>query len=274
MKICDLHTHSNNSFDAKYSVRSMCESAVNKGVSCIAITDHCETPLIGKPITDEYGDFSKSIKQSVKDIESVKKQLGAKIEILCGIELGEPMHDNECTKKALSYGNFDFVLASVHFIRNMDDFYFVDFTKTDYKKLLTQYFEEILETASFSKFDSLAHLTYPVRYIKEKLGIYPDLSMYQNIIDEILKTLIKNNKSLEINTQGLYKGLQKTSPDKNTIMRYKELGGELITFGSDSHTTDNIAVGIKESMEFAKRCGFEGYTIYRKHIPIMCSFDD
>ena len=104
MKISDLHTHSSNSFDAQNTVFEMCESAINRGLYAIAITDHCEAPMINLGDNCEYGDFNKLIPKSIKETNEAKLKYADKIKVLTGIELGEPMHDQECTKRALSYG--------------------------------------------------------------------------------------------------------------------------------------------------------------------------
>lgn len=269
MKICDLHTHSNNSFDAKNSVDEMCQSAINKGLYAIAITDHCEAPEIKNVAECEYGCFDELIPKSVEETMRAKEKYSSQIKVLCGIELGEPMHDSQCTKRALGYGDFDFILASVHNLRNMQDFYYLDFSKFDINEILKLYFEELAETAEFEYFDSLAHLTYPLRYIKAKTGILTDLSVFQNEIDNIYKILIKNNKALEINVSGLFKELGTTLPDEIQIKRFKELGGKYITIGTDAHETEFVGKGIEEGIAIAKKCGFTQYAIYEKHCPLM-----
>ena len=107
MKICDIHTHSSNSFDA---------------------------------------DFSKLIPKSNYETSIMKDRYKGKIKILRGIELGEPMHNDECTKKALCFGDFDIIIASVHNLRNRPDFYYMDFKKEDAHIILDMYFDELLET--------------------------------------------------------------------------------------------------------------------------------
>ena len=268
MVLCDAHTHSDNSFDAKSTVEEMCDSAAKKGFYAIAITDHCEAPFIRLGYNEEFGDFSERIPLSYSETKKAQKKFGEKIKVLCGIELGEPMHDSECTKRALSFGDFDFVLASLHNLRNMDDFYFIDFNKCSVSEILKLYFDELAETASFSDFDSLAHLTYPLRYIFEKTGEYPDLSPYQDVIDDIYKTLISNKKALEINTSGLFKPSGRTLPDEFQLKRYRELGGKLITIGSDAHSCSAVGNGIEEGIRLARKCGFESYTIFEKRRPI------
>lgn len=268
MILCDVHTHSNNSFDAENSVEEMCNSAISKGFFAIAITDHCEAPFIRFGYNKEFGDFSKKIPLSYSQTSIAKKKFEQKLKVLCGIELGEPMHDFECTKKALSFGDFDFILASVHNLKDREDFYYTDFKSCNISEILKLYFNELAETASFADFDSLAHLTYPLRYIFEKTGEYPDLSPYQSVIDDIYKILISRNKALEINTSGLFKPIGRTLPDEIQIKRYKELGGKLITLGSDAHTADALGNGIGEGIRLAHRCGFESYVIFEKRKPI------
>lgn len=273
MKISDLHTHSINSFDAQNSVEEMCQSAVDNGLYAIAITDHCEAPMISQGHSCEYGCFDERIPKSVSDTLIAKQKFGNNLKVLCGLELGEPMHDQELTKHALSYGNFDFILASVHNIRNYDDFYFLDYKNVDISTILKQYFDELAETASFEHFDSLAHLTYPLRYIKSSLGVLPDLSSYSKQIDDIFNILITNNKALEINVSGLFKGLETTLPDKAIIKRFKELGGKYITLGTDAHSTEFVGKGLEKGIEIAKECGFTQYTIFENHNPILIDFD-
>ncbi len=269
MKLCDLHMHSDNSFDAQNSVDEMCESAIKGGLYAVAITDHCEAPMIGEGAKCEYGSFDELIPKSISDTLAAKKKYATKLKVLCGIELGEPMHDIELTKRALAYGASDFTLASVHNLRGMKDFYFIDYSRISVDEILKLYFDELAETASFEHFDSLAHLTYPLRYIKAKTGEIPDLSPFQDQIDNIFKILIRNNKALEINVSGLFKDLKSTLPDQKLVHRFKELGGEYITVGTDSHSVDFVGKGIKQGLEVAKNAGFTHYTIYENHTPLQ-----
>lgn len=273
MKMCDLHIHSDNSFDAVSSVDSICQTAIDKGLYAIAITDHCEAPEIKLGENSRFGYPDRDIPKSISEVATAKQRYSHKLKVLCGMELGEPMHDPESTEIALSYGEYDFILASVHNLRNMEDMYFIDFTSFDKDEILNKYFDELLETASFKHFDSLAHLTYPLRYIKEKTGEAVDLAPYQNKIDEIFKMLIKNKKALEINVSGLYKELGTTLPDASQIERFRQLGGEYITIGTDAHRKEDVGKCIEEGMALAKKCGFTQYTIFEKHKPILIDID-
>lgn len=267
MILCDLHTHSNRSFDAENSVDEMCRAAVARGLSAIAVTDHCEAPYINCGDDCEFGSFDKQIPASLRDAREARERYRGELNVLCGMELGEPMHDPEQTARALEYGDFDFILASVHNLRGRDDFYYMDFSSVDLEEVLCAYFDELLETASFPHFDSLAHLTYPLRYVYERTGSVPDLTPYLPRIEAIFQTLIQNRKALEINVSGLFKPMTATLPPQELVTLFRRMGGQYITIGTDAHRADMVGKGIKEGLAVAQKAGFSHYTVYQAHTP-------
>lgn len=267
MKILsDTHLHSDNSFDAENTVLRMCQSALERGISIVAITDHMEAPEIKLGARSVFGDMVKQISKSVEEASIANELMGDKLRVLSGMELGEPMHEPKLTKKAMAIGDFDFILASIHNIRDTEDFYYLDYNSVDIKDLLTRYFDELLETAQNADFDSLAHLTYPMRYILERTDIRPDLDDYAEVIDKILNTLIERDKALEINTSTIRK-IGIPMPDIKIIKRFKELGGKYITIGSDAHKCEFVGCDIEKGIEIAKTCGFDYFTVFEKRKP-------
>lgn len=271
MKFCDSHVHSNNSFDAVNSVEELCIAAIEKRLDIITITDHCETWDIDNP-RSEFGDFNVQIPNSIKEVNICREKYRDKLRVLTGLELGEPCHDRKLTEKALNYGKYDFILASVHNLKGEDDFYFLKYTQENTQKLLQTYFEEVLQTAAFPYYDSLAHLTYPVRYIMEKSSININYEVFYPVIDEIFRTVIKNGKALELNTSGLRQAMGTTMPDAALLKRYRALGGQLLTIGSDAHNTKDLGAGLETAVSIAKSCGFDGYVIYHGHQPVTIPF--
>ena len=267
MIICDSHTHSSFSFDAEVPMEDMVKGAVKKNINVITFTDHCDA--IG--IYDEKkfeSVLEEEIPKSVAESKRLKEVYSDKIKVLTGIELGEPTHSPEKTKVALGLGDHDFILASTHEVRGREDFYFLEYNENNIDTLLTEYFNEQLEVVKWNGFDSLAHFDYPARYIAERTDIKLDYSKYNNVIDEILSTLIKNNKALEINTSTISKPLSRPMPDKNILKRYKELGGYLITLGSDAHTVEALSQDFDKAFKIIKELGFTSYYYYEKHNPI------
>jgi histidinol-phosphatase (PHP family) len=265
--ICDSHVHSNNSFDGESTVREICEAAIQKGISCVTITDHMEAPEIGLGDKSIFGNAMKQITQSVADVEELAQEYKGRLKLLKGMELGEPMHKPKYTKMALAITDFDFILASVHNLLGEEDFYYMEYEEAGIKPLLTRYFDEILDTAANAEYDSLAHLNYPFRYIVEKTGIRPNMEDYAEVIDEILLTVIKRHKAIEINTSGLFKPIGETLPSLDIVRRFRELGGDFVTVGSDAHNCEKLGNGLEKGIDLARICGFKSYTVYEKHSP-------
>ena len=95
MKLCDMHTHSDNSFDAKSAVDELCQAAIKSGLYALAVTDHCEAEYINLGENCEFGSFDRQIPQSVRDITCVKEKFRDKLLVMRRLELGAPMHDTE-----------------------------------------------------------------------------------------------------------------------------------------------------------------------------------
>lgn len=261
--ISDSHTHSKNSFDGKDSVIMLAERAYNLGLYSITITDHCEC--------NEYNDrdYHGDISSSVTDIVKARAMYNNRVRIYTGIELGQPTQDKMAAADALSITEFDFVLGSLHNLSNEKDFYFLSYTPENYHNILVSYFNELYELAKMNCFDSLAHLTYPLRYIAANKDIKPDMSLYEDMIDEILMTLIKNDRALEVNTSGLRQIINKTLPDENIVKRFRELGGKYVTVGSDAHRWGDVGSGIEEGFNMLLKCGYTHFTVFEKREPIQ-----
>lgn len=258
--ISDCHTHSDNSSDGADSIMMLCERAAALGFYALAITDHCECDAY---FTEEY---DKSIRQSFFETRKAKAVFDGQLKILSGVELGQPLQNLGAAEDALSACEFDFVLASAHILPGMDDFYYMDYTQNEIGSLLKEYFNYVYEMVEWGKFDSLAHLTYPLRYMVGR-GFQVDLSQFHEEIDRILSRLIADGKALEINTSGLRQEIGCTMPDLGLVSRYRELGGTYITIGSDAHRWADVGAGVEDGMQLAQRGGFKHFTLFEKRTP-------
>jgi len=263
--LIDLHTHTDNSFDGHHSTMFLAETAYMKGLRAVAFTDHLEMDAFLK------GNFNRTAIQSFFEVAKARSAFNGKLIVCVGAELGQPVYDIPLSEKLLSTMKYDFVIGAIHNLPDKQDFYYMDFSdeSIDYMKLLDEYFEWELKLARWGGFDTLAHLTYPLRYIVGNYGKIVDMSRYSEIIDEILLELIKNKKSLKINTAGLRKKIGVTSPDESMVRRYKELGGELITIGSDAHYAEHLGADIDKGYELALRCGFDKVAVYQDRTPTL-----
>ena len=266
----DLHMHTKSSFDGNFSALEMCESAIANELSTIAITAHFDVDFFERHNLD----FRQ--KSSYEDICAVREALSDKIRLLRGIEMGQPTYEPELTEKSLARYEYDFVIGSIHNPRNQPDYGDFDYaalSQSEIYSMLDNYFEEELLLAKWNGFDTFAHLTYPMRYIVQADRNDIELERYNEITDEIFKVLVANGKALEINTSGLRQPIGKTMPTENYVRRFKELGGEFLTLGSDAHFTQHVGAGIDEGYAIAERCGFEYVTYFENRKPVKVKIE-
>jgi len=263
MVLADLHMHCAASEDSETPVSAIIDAAINRGLSVIAVTDHVEMVEFFEGAYDQAATDSRRM----MDEACVPQGLT----LLRGIELGEPAFDPVRATAILSEYPYDFVLASQHRLSDaLPDYYYLDFSDWSEERItqeMQRYFEEILRVVQWNGFDSLAHLTYPFRYLPASWR-NGDYSRWQPVIDEIFKLLIQNGKSLEINTSGIRKGQGMTSPDEPLVRRYYELGGRRVTIGSDAHRAHEIGSYLDTAWRMAKTIGFDTLTIYQQRKPI------
>ncbi len=252
IKIIDLHTHTRNSPDGNHTALSMAESAEEKGFRCLAFTDHCEVDYFYK---DNY---DKVVENSYKEVCETRAAMAGRLEVLRGIELAQPHYVPELARQILDAHQYDVVIGSIHNLRGQEDFYYMkSFDGIVIEDMINQYFDELLLMLQWGDFDILAHITYPFRYIYNICGYIEDIDKYSKKVDELLKLCAEKDKALEINMGGLKYPINKPSPDIDTIKRYRELGGKLISVGSDSHYAERVGFGIPRAFEMAREAGFK-----------------
>lgn len=273
--LVDLHTHSECSPDGNDSVKMMYARACELGLSVYALTDHCECNFWedapSPDITDAmmYGAREYSMK-SISQQSKFKGEYAGKVKILTGIELGQPMQNIEKAELIASNERLDFIIGSLHMVRGHDDFYYLDYSEMnsdEIHKLLCAYFDEIADMCRWGKFDVLGHLTYPLRYITGEHFIDIDLKKYEEVIRSIFKILIANGKGIEINTSGLRQKYGYTFPGFKLVELYRQLGGEIVTIGSDAHSAKDIGSGILEGIVLAENAGFDRIAYFVNHEP-------
>lgn len=259
----DSHNHSSQSPDGENTLEEMILRAIELGIEHYTVTDHLE---INKFYDEEFL-YEEPVKQSSIMLPKLIEKYKDKLDIHYGVELGQPIHDYALTQRMLDSYSYEFIIGSCHEVKGWNDFYYLDYEKTDPHYMLGLYFDELLEMAEWGKFDVLGHLTYPLRYIAGDFGIDIDMSRYESIISEIFRTLIKNGMGIEINTSGLRQKIGVTLPDEHYVRLYRQLGGEIITVGSDAHRTADLGKGIAEGIALAKKCGFDRIYYYRRRKP-------
>ncbi len=251
--LLDCHNHSRHSFDGKETVPDICQTAEALGLSYFALTDHCD--MVGG-FTGEF--LRKAIGSSTGELIAYRESHQTRCQLLCGMELGDPLDNLTLAEEMLSLYPYDVVIGSVH-TDGQEDYYFGDYRtmpQAALEKSLDEYFKRILRMVEWGKFDVLAHLTYPLRYVVGDAGRKIDLALYQDTIDNIFQTVIEKGLVLEVNVSGLRQSIKETLPGKELLKRYYALGGRLVTLGSDAHRCEDIGVGIDEGEKLLQEVGF------------------
>lgn len=274
MRYIDCHTHTQFSVDSEADIRAMIERAIALDLAAYAITDHCECstwyPKEHYTETECFDHFhyAADFERSLQAVTALKEEYGQKINLICGTELGQATHDMEAAEKAVSDERLDFTIGSLHQLRGEKDFYYIDYqkmTEDEILSLLNRYFQEIYELCKWGKFDVLGHLTYSMRYMKRRFGIEPDISRFDEIIAESFRELIAKDKGIEINTSGLRQGFGDCFPSLKYVKLFRDLGGRLVTVGSDAHNVEDLGKNIADGFAIARAAGFDRVCYFKKH---------
>lgn len=257
----DFHMHTNFSTDASTPPQEMVQEAIRKGLKRICITDHMD-----KDYSDEGTQFVFCPEQYFSVMKELQEKYSSQIDVRIGVEMGLQPHLKTFINDYVSKYTFDFIIGSVHLIDGKDPHFQVENFSTT-KKIYQRGFEQILECVQKNMdFDVLGHMDYVVRYGKEESYFYQE---YKEVTDQILYSLISQGKGIELNTAGLKYGLTFAHPHPQILKRYKELGGEIITIGSDAHEPKHIAYQFDRAKEILIGCGFKYYTEFKGRKPIF-----
>lgn len=264
MFLADTHTHSTVSFDGHSSRAEMVRAAAGLGLNSLCFTDHYD-------VINEKGELC-----PVYDWALARREHREALEVtpngfeLCyGIELGNAPADFAAAECALAEPGLDFVIGSIHNASRAQDgidFYYVDYAKEPEKAEahLLDYLDSLYVLTQWGNYDSLGHIPYPLRYMRQRAGLDISLERYQEQVDQILCSAVEGNKAIEVNTYRGRGGLEDYAP---LLRRFRELGGEFVTCGADAHRSEDVGKGLRESYALLEACGFRYVTVYRGRKP-------
>ncbi len=271
----DCHTHTDCSPDSDASVFEMCDRAKQLGIQAFAVTDHIELCRFYPQgfyaaearNEEEFFDYAARYERAMQQNMQAKEKYGGGLLLISGIEMGEPNADFALAESLLQDKRLDFVIASLHELPDKPDFYFLDYGKEDVAALLDAYFSELLKICRWGKFDVLGHLTYPLRYIIGDGGVPVDMKQWQEYVAECLKAVIRNGRGIELNTSGYRQKYGMPFPHEEYLRLYRDLGGTLLSLGSDAHRPEDVGGGIAQGAALAKVCGFDRVCYFLRHEP-------
>ncbi|NLG03599.1 MAG: histidinol-phosphatase HisJ family protein [Clostridia bacterium] len=275
----DYHVHTDFSDDSTYLMKSVIEDAIAMGMDEICFTDHVDYGIKqdwhscseivyrdGKPLLNvDYPLYEQCIQQ-------FQYTYGATISIKMGLEFGIQLHTIPRYEELFKRYSFDFIILSVHEIDNQE-FWSQDFqngkTQQEYNE---RYYQELLEIVKrYKNYSVLGHLDLITRY--DQSGVYP-FEKVRPIITEILKIVIRDGKGIEVNTSSHRYGLKDLTPSRDILRLYHELGGSILTIGSDSHEKKDLGSCIKETKKELSVLGFDTYCTFQRMEPQFHSLLD
>ena len=251
----DFHMHSRVSFDGHDTGAQLARAAVNAGLKEICFTDHRDYLRGAQEQTMLFDLDAYSAEYDSLEVPGLT--------IRRGVEYGLYNDNQERMKRELKQRSYDFVLGSIHFVDDLDVYFGEYWQDKTIFQAQRHYFETMLECVRVHEdFDVLAHMTYLHKGAGSPVKTPLPYEDHREIIDEILTILAAKGKGLELNTSGMDRcGGFLPTPDY--FRRFKELGGEIVTIGSDAHRSNRVGQYSFDACQVLKEifgyvCTFEG----------------
>jgi len=271
----DYHLHSWYSDDSDYPMEQLVHDAAAAGLTEICITDHVDygikkdwpDPSLTYDGAEKSGHPLMNVKYPAyhAEIQRLREQYSNQIMIREGMEFGMQVHTIPQYEKLFAAYPFDFIIMSCH---QVEDKWF---SNQDFQQGKTQeeynrgYYKEILQVIQqYKNYSVLGHLDMISRF--DKAGVYP-FEKVKDIIAEILRQAIQDGKGIEVNTSSHRYGLSDLTPSRNILALYKDLGGTILTIGSDTHAPVHLAAHIKETMAELREMGFASICTFHNMKP-------
>jgi histidinol-phosphatase (PHP family) len=227
---------------------AMCRAAITAGIGEIGFSEHFDSHP-----DDEGTGFFKA-EAWWNDFEACKMQFRKTLTLKAGLEISEPHIYPEAVNALLEAHPWDYSIGSLHWIGDeiiFKDPYFARGEQDAYEN----YFLELQRMVELGRFDILGHLDIVKRKGFEHFGEF-DVTVYEEMVRPILKTLVARDLALEVNTVTLRRSIGEPSPSSQILAWYKHEGGRWITLGSDAHKVDDVGACLEEAIGTIRTAGF------------------
>ena len=279
--LADYHVHTEFCNDSVYPMEEVVKDAIALGIKDICFTDHVDYGPYRdwddpRGIKYRPGDEGEPEQVALTNvdygkyfpmIEKLQGKYKDKIAIKAGLEFGVQTHTIPQYEKLFNSYPFDFIILSIHQVGDQE------FWTNEYQNGRTQqeynegYYKELLSVVrNYHNYSVLGHMDLVVRY--DSYGVYP-FEKLKPLLTEILKTVIADGKGIEVNTSNHRYELSDMTPSRDVLKLYRELGGTIITIGSDSHKKEHLGVYIDWAKEELRKLGYTQFCTFEKMKPIF-----
>lgn len=250
MKYYDQHLHTYYSPD---SIETF-ENYLKQSDLPVVTTEHLDFYSPEQKIDDvilDYAGYTERIKELNKDYAN---------RLLKGIEVGFTYKNRHRIESYLKGKTFDIILFSIHH-NGRENFMQINHDTKDLAMHLDEYYSLMLQGIKLAPYANvLAHFDYGLRgYDDVSIS---DLKRIEVTLIEILKTIIKQNQALELNTRSMYRFGNAHLYDY-IIGLYRSLGGELFTVSSDGHVAEDYQLHFKDAFSLLQKHRVEELVVYQ-----------
>jgi histidinol-phosphatase (PHP family) len=242
------------------AIETYAEAAVARGIRELAITDHIDF----EPTAQAFAFVGYAQRERyVRD--AAERWADAGLTIRFGVEITYQSRDEEAIRDHLRTHAYDYAIGSVHIMR--DGPYTAEHLPSwaagrTLPEIVAPYFAEVLGAIRSGLFDTLGHLDMVKRYLAPHVTP-ADLAAAPELYEPLLRALVETGTSLEVNTSGLRQAPGETYPAPWAVARYRELGGQKVTVGSDAHLAGSFAFGLGRGYSVASAAGFDAVSFRR-----------
>jgi histidinol-phosphatase (PHP family) len=258
--ICDYHIHTHLCKHASGSPKEYLEQADKKGLKTIGFSDHCPVPVgFDDTCRMELPQFNAYVGM----INELKNNSYG-IDVLLGMEVDwVPGRMNE-VYDFLNSVEYDYLIGSVHYVDGvpLDNFDYLDIWKSKEKKEYNwnSYIDLMIDMVSSGKFDIIGHMDLP-----KKFGFYPEnMSYFMKKVNMFFARAAEFDVAVELNTAGLRKPVKEIYPSLDLLQIAKKYDVK-ITFGSDSHISEEVGFCFVEAEELARQANYSEYQCIDKN---------
>ncbi len=273
----DTHTHLKHwSPDAQQTIEELLQAATEQQLSGVTITDHYDIESVTD--TGQRWIFDpQAYEQQHRPFyrRPSQRKDGEPVGLLLGIEMSYlPQHLAQM-RSLIQDPRLDCSILSLHEYQGIDP---VLHPEKLFGKSLPQVYAGLIETMAdmaqaIPQADVIGHYDFFSRYA---LAQAPKM-LYRHApkaFDRLFKTMIQNQQALEINTRTIVAlheergySLAEAMPDAELIKRYRQLGGTLVTLGSDAHCKQHVAHYFPQTAGWLAAQGVRYYTWFEAHKP-------
>jgi len=255
----DTHMHTAFSHDSHVLLELYAAQAAQYGIGEIAITDHVDF----MPGTPGYRYFDYDVRRAV--IRDAAERWAGKVSIRHGVEITYESRYQDEIAEYLRQHSFDYSIGSVHAVP--DSPYARDRIATfvsgkSVADAVAPYFSEVERGIRSGLFDTIGHLDQCKRWLRPWYSP-ADFTTIPGSYEPLLVALVENGTALEVNASGLRYPERETYPGSWVVARFRELGGQRVTVGSDAHQPTSFGFGLEEAAEIVAAAGFDRLSLER-----------